>query len=353
MPKTSPLDAAHRALGAKMGAFAGWDMPISYAGTLSEHENVRARAGIFDVSHLGKLLVTGARAAEFLDSQLTNRMTDLLPGRARYTLICDENAGIVDDLIVYVLPDGRHLVVPNAGNRDAVFERLRDAAPADVNVEVLDWTTLAVQGPRAPEIVGARFPFAKELGYMHVGAEGGVVVARSGYTGERGFEVFTAAADGSRVWNELLEGVRAAGGGACGLAARDTLRLEMGYPLHGNDIDRTTTPAEAGLTWAVKLAGREFPGARALRESEPKRRLAGIRMHDKVIPRAHCAVLRFDQQIGETTSGTLSPTLRQGIALAYVRADDAVVGAPVDVEVRGKRGHGEIVDPPFVARSPK
>jgi aminomethyltransferase len=351
--KLSPLDARHRALGAKMGAFAGWDMPISYAGTIAEHESVRDRVGLFDVSHLGKVLVTGDGAAGFLDTQLTNRMANLAHGRARYTLICDEDGGIVDDLIVYAIGPGEMLVVPNASNRDAVYERLAVAAPAGVSIEVLRWTTLAVQGPRAPEIVEALYPFSKGLGYMRVARGDEVVIARSGYTGERGFEVFTSEDDASKAWSDLHEAVTAAGGLPCGLAARDTLRLEMGYPLHGNDIDADTMPSEAGLMWAVALDEREFVGARAIRETPPRKTLVGMRARDRSIPRHGYTVAKDGKTIGSCTSGTFSPTLKVGIALAYVEPGSVDAGDAVDVDVRGKAGSFEIVEPPFVDRSPK
>lgn len=352
MLKRSPLDAAHRALGAKMAPFAGWDMPISYEGTVAEHTNVRERAGMFDVSHLGKLLVSGDGAASFLDEQLSNRIADLAAGRARYTLILDDDAGIIDDLIVYGVVDGELLVVPNAANMDAVAGRLEAAAPKGVEVTRLDWSTIAVQGPAAPAIVSERYPVAKDLGYMQVARDGDVVIARSGYTGERGFEVFTPAATALAAWDELLAGVRAAGGGACGLAARDTLRLEMGYPLHGNDIDTSVTPAEAGLMWAVKTESRSFPGRDALVEPAPTRTLIGLRMLDRIIPRRDHAVLMGEQRVGTCTSGTFSPTLKVGIAMALVDAAAAGEGELL-VDVRGKRGRAQVVDPPFVDRSPR
>ncbi len=353
MLNTSPLDAEHRSLDAKMGAFAGWDMPISYpAGTIAEHNAVRSAAGVFDVSHLGKILVQGPGATAFLDAQLTNRMDNLGVGRARYTLICTEQGGIIDDLIVYALAPEEMLVVPNASNRDTVFDVLRAAAPDGVSVEVLAWTTLALQGPSAPDIIGALYPWAKDLGYMRIARETDIVIARSGYTGERGYEVFTSHTAAIPVWRALLDGVQAAGGMPAGLAARDTLRLEMGYPLHGNDISPTHTPAEAGLMWAVTLESREFPGASALRGEAPARKLVGLRMLDRAIPRAHCAVLKSDAVIGECTSGTFSPTLKIGIALAYVDRSVAI-GDELEVDVRGKRGRATVVDPPFVDRSPK
>ena len=353
MLQRSPIDERHRALGAKMGAFAGWDMPISYAGTVKEHLAVRERVGLFDVSHLGKVLVRGTGAREFLDSQLTNRMADLSPGRARYTLICDEEGGIVDDVIVYAVSDDELLVVPNAANRDEVNARLADGAPNGVTVEVLDWSTLAVQGPSSPAVIAELYPFAKDLKYMRVAREHDVVVSRSGYTGEVGYEVFTSAADSSRAWGRLLDLVRAAGGEPCGLAARDTLRLEMGYPLHGNDIDRQTTPAEAGLMWAVALEGRTFPGRDTVATGSPRKMMIGLQMLDKLIPRKGQTILQGSDGIGACTSGTFSPVLRVGIALGYVRPDLVTEGDEIEVDVRGKRGRARVHHPPFVDRSPK
>ena len=354
MLKRSPLDAQHRSLGAKMGAFAGWDMPISYpAGTVAEHTAVRTRAGVFDVSHLGKLLVSGRGAAEFLDTQLTNKMADLQVGRARYTLICNEDAGILDDLIVYAIGPDEMLVVPNASNRDAVFERLAAAAPLGLLVEILEWSTLAVQGPRSREIVEALYPVSKGLGYMRVAQEDDVVVSRSGYTGEVGYEVFTTAPAAPEAWERLLAGVMDAGGEPAGLAARDTLRLEMGYPLHGNDIDLQTTPAEAGLMWAVSLEGRDFPAARAIATRAPAKTLVGLRMTDKLIPRHGHEVRKEGSSIGIVTSGTFSPTLRIGIALAYIQPGTASEGGEVEIDVRGKVGRAHVVKPPFVSSSPK
>lgn len=349
----SPLDAQHRALGAKMGAFAGWDMPISYAGTVSEHTAVRERVGLFDVSHLGKVLVSGSGAAAFLDTQLSNRMADLAVGRARYSLICNENGGIIDDLIVYSIGEDELLVVPNASNRQAVFEQLARPAPATLDVRIAEWTTLAVQGPRSRDIIETLYPGAKGEGYMHVAREGEVVISRSGYTGEVGYEVFTAAEGAVESWERLLSAVRDAGGEPVGLAARDTLRLEMGYPLHGNDIDQQTMPEEAGLMWAVRLDGRTFPGHDAIAATEPAKTLVGLRMTDKLIPRHGYEVRSEGRSIGTITSGTFSPTLRIGIALAYVEHGSASAGDSVEVDVRGKTGRAEVVKPPFVDRSPK
>lgn len=351
--KRSPLDAAHRALGAKMGAFAGWDMPISYAGTIAEHTAVRTSVGIFDVSHLGKLMVRGDGGAAVLERALSNRMNDLAPGRARYSLILDDNAGIIDDLIVYALAPDELLVVPNAANVDEVERRIAALAPADVAVEHLDWSTIAVQGPRAEEVLRAVLSDLPDLGYMRCARLERADVARSGYTGERGFEVFAPGDRSPELWDALLERVRAAGGEPAGLAARDTLRLEMGYPLHGSDIDTGTTPREAHLDWAVATSKDDFVGKKAYESTPPRKELVGIRMEDRVIPRHGATVLHGGRAVGDVTSGTFSPTLKIGIALAYVKPGSLPEGEKVEVEVRGKRGLGRVAHPPFVGSSPK
>jgi aminomethyltransferase len=351
MPLRSPIDAVHRALGAKMGAFAGWEMPISYpAGTLAEHAAVRERVGLFDVSHLGKIRVRGA-ATELLEHVITNRMADLAPGGARYGLVCAEDGGTIDDLIAYALGSDDVLVVPNASNRDAVAEVLRAHAGDGVTIEVVDATTFAVQGPASRRLVEARFPATKGMPYMGVVTDGAITIARSGYTGEWGYEIFTSEADAVPTWDELRAAVADAGGEVCGLASRDTLRLEMGYPLHGNDLSREITPLEAGLGFAVKIDGRSFPGSEALR-APPRRALVGLRADGRVIPRHGCRVRRDGVDVGEVTSGTLSPTLRAPIALALVNVE-AADASTLDVDVRDKVGSFDVVDPPFVDASPR
>ena len=347
--KRSPLDAEHRALGAHMGAFAGWEMPISYQGTIAEHTAVRMSVGVFDVSHLGKILVTGTGAAATLDATLTNRIADLAPGRARYTLLLDESAGIVDDMIVYALGEDRLLVVPNAANVDEVERRLRARAPGFVHLERTGWAVIAVQGPKSRAVLDAAVKGVPELGYMRVSSAGEIIVARSGYTGEHGYEIYAPEPRAASVWRATL----GAGATPAGLAARDTLRLEMGYPLHGSDIDLDTTPKEAGLEWAVAASKETFVGKEAYETRPARKTLVGLRMEDRVIPRHGCAVLAAGRRVGEVTSGTFSPTLKVGIAMASVEPGSLSEGDTCELEVRGKRGKAHIVVPPFVASSPR
>jgi aminomethyltransferase len=350
MLSQTPIANRHQELGAKMGAFAGWDMPISYpAGTLAEHAAVRSRVGLFDVSHLGKIQITG-EALGLLESTLTNHMADLKPGRARYALLCNPSGGVVDDLIAYAIDESDVLLVPNASNRDRVFEVLQCHSSANVQLALAEWTTFALQGPASKELMETMFPSTKGMPYMSLIQEDGLVIARSGYTGEWGYEVFSTYEDAARVWNQLEAAVKEAQGEVCGLAARDTLRLEMGYPLHGNDLTEDITPLEAGLDFAVKLE-REFPGAGALR-NPPVRKLVGLRAQGRIIPRHGCEVYQGDARVGEVTSGTLSPTLREPIAMALVTTE-AAKSPHLEVDVRGKRGEFEVVDPPFVDRSPR
>jgi aminomethyltransferase len=365
--KRTPLQDEHRALGAKLGGFAGWSMPIEYQGTLSEHRAVREAAGIFDLTHLGKVDVEGQDAGARLQSALTNDVARVDVGGAQYNLVLNERAGIVDDLIAYRVTEERWLVVPNAANVEKILTALGRGEGTDVAVAHRpDLVTIAVQGPRSPEVVESLFPAAATLEYMrcHEASyrEALVVVARSGYTGERGYELFAPEAVARQLWRDLMERGASVGLQPAGLGARDTLRLEMGYPLHGNDISEDRTPLEAGLSWAVALDKvaldkEAFPGREALvrqKEQGVPARLRGLRMDGKLIPRAHYPVHADDEVIGETTSGTFSPTLRVGIALAYLSPPDAhPPGTEVEVDVRGRRGGAEVVSPPFVDASPK
>jgi aminomethyltransferase len=355
----TPLEDEHLALGAKMGEFGGWSMPIEYRGVLTEHRAVREAVGMFDLTHLGKIEVAGEGARDWLQQVLSNDLSTVEVGGAQYNLVLTDEGGIVDDLIAYRLDDDRWLVVPNAANTAAVLAALQQETRPDVVVEHLPQVvTLAVQGPRAPELVG-RFFDVRDLGYMRVRKDSYrdvvTVVARSGYTGERGFEIFVLGAVAGQLWRDLLERGRPLGLEPCGLGARDTLRLEMGYPLHGNDISTERNPLEAGLSWAVEFGKGEFVGREQLLRRKQEgvgERLRGLRMTGRLIPRAHYQVRHGSERVGETTSGTFSPTLRAGIAMAYLRAA-IEPGAMVEVDVRGRWGEAEVVKPPFVDASPK
>jgi aminomethyltransferase len=357
--KRTPLEPEHRELGAKIGAFAGWAMPIEYRGTLAEHRAVREAVGLFDLMHLGKIVVEGPAALQTIQRTVTNDVGKVRVGEAQYNMVLNERGGIVDDVLVYRLGEHRYFVVPNAANTTQVHEvLLEEAGSADVSVVLHDdWCFLAVQGPHSPDVVGSLFGEARDLGYMHCREIGGQVLSRSGYTGEVGFELFPPEDAVHDLWAELLRAGRSYGIEPCGLGARDTLRLEMGYPLHGQDITPERTPLEAGASWAVALDKGDFRGRDALltqKEEGIPARLWGLRMEDRPIPRPHHPVYSAEERIGEVTSGTFSPTLRSGIALAYISPRDRVrAGDVVEVDVRGRRGRARITKPPFVDRSPK
>ncbi len=361
--KRTPLEPEHRELGAKIGMFAGWAMPIEYRGTLAEHQAVRERVGLFDLMHLGKITLDGPGAGDVLQRTVTNDVSRISPGGAQYNNVLNDRGGIVDDVIVYRLGEDRWYTVPNAANTAKVHRILLDrAAGADAEIVLHeDWCFLAVQGPRSPDVVGELFPRARELEYMHCtetefGGER-IILTRSGYTGEVGFELFPPEAVIHDLWAALMRAGEPHGMEPVGLAARDTLRLEVGYPLHGQDISEERTPLEAGLSWAVALDKGEFPGRDALlrqKEEGVPARLWGLEMEGRLIPRAHQAVLAGGEQVGEVTSGTFSPTLKHGIALAYLAPRDRFGASDrVEVDVRGRRGEAVVTKPPFVHASPK
>jgi aminomethyltransferase len=357
----SPLEEEHRALGAKLGPFAGWLMPIEYAGTLTEHRAVREAVGLFDLTHLGEIVVEGSGALDSLQRTFTADLSKVPSGGAQYHMLLNDRGGIVDDLIVYRVAEHRYLVVPNAANESKVLAALQDRA-ADAKVtQREDLILIAPQGPKSPDLVGGVFPDAPNLDYMHcVEAEfrgAPAIVSRSGYTGERGFELWVQPEVAAELWRELLSRGKGLGIEPVGLAARDTLRLEMGYPLHGNDISEDRTPLEAAASWAVSLDKGDFIGRDAIVRQKDEgipARLWGLRMMDRLIPRAHYPVMVEDETVGETTSGTFSPTLRVGIALAYLSPRDRFEpGHEVEIDIRGRRGRAEVVKPPFVPSSPK
>jgi aminomethyltransferase len=359
--KRSPLHERHEQLGAKLAGFGGWAMPLEYpSGVVKEHTAVREAVGIFDVSHLGKAMVTGPGAAALVNATLTNDLGRIGHGQAQYTLCCDESGGIVDDLIAYLHTDDRVLLVPNAANTAEVVRRLAAAAPEGVSVTDHhdDYAVLAVQGPRSDEVLEAvGLPTGHDyMSFVEAqlpgGDEGvGVVVCRTGYTGERGYELIAANDVAVTLWDALMAAGADLGMLPCGLGARDTLRTEMGYPLHGQDISLDITPNQARLGWAVGWDKAEFWGRDALlreKEAGPDRILRGIVATGRGIPRPHMAVsLTHDLMVGEVTSGTFSPTLRKGVGLALLSAQVAP-DAEVGVDVRGRREIFQVTKPPFV-----
>ncbi|MGK5672680.1 glycine cleavage system aminomethyltransferase GcvT [Micromonospora sp. URMC 106] len=367
--RRSPLHERHTAAGAKFAPFGGWEMPLEYAGggVLKEHTAVRSGVGVFDVSHLGKARVTGPGAAEFVNACLSNDLRRIGPGRAQYTLCCDEaTGGVVDDIIAYLHADDHVFLIPNAANTAEVVRRLRTAAPASVTVtdEHEAYAVLAVQGPRSAELLGA-LGLPTEHGYMSFStaildtAAGPVelTVCRTGYTGELGFELVTPAEHAVAVWDALFAAGEPFELRACGLAARDTLRTEMGYPLHGQDLSLEITPVQARSGWAVGWDKAAFWGRDALlaeKAAGPRRTLRGLEAVDRAIPRPGMTVHVGDTPVGAVTSGTFSPTRKQGIALALLdTAAGLADGDLVEVDIRGRRAQMRVTRPPFVTPSVK
>jgi aminomethyltransferase len=351
-----PLHDLQAGLDATFAPFGGWEMPIQYkTGVVAEHTAVREAVGVFDVSHLGKVRVAGPGAAEFLNRCFTNDLNRIAPGKAQYTLCCTPAGGTVDDLIAYLVGPDDVFLMPNAANTAEVARLLTEAAPDGVTIspEHQDHGVLAVQGPRSAELLATLGLLPSELDYMaYQDAEWNgryVRVCRTGYTGEHGYELIPSWADAPALWEALL----AAGGVPCGLGARDTLRTEMGYPLHGHELSPEISPVQAGSTWAVGWKKPEFWGREALlaERENPARRLRCLRAVERGVPRAEMTVLNeAGDRIGVTTSGTFSPTLKTGIALALIDTSAGVEpGAEVVLDVRGRRLRCEVVKAPFVA----
>ena len=360
--RLTPLTDAHRALGGRLIEFGGWLMPVQYGSIIEEHRTVRERVGLFDLSHMGELYVEGPEAGSALAAALVTDPPSLAIGRAHYSMICAPDGGIIDDLIVYRLGEARFLVIANAGNAtivsDALAERLTGFR-AVLDDRSLAMGLLAVQGPLAAEVLapltdvdlpGLRYYAATE------GTVAGIpgLVARTGYTGEDGFEIFVDTAETVALWEVLLEAVRARGGRPIGLGARDTLRLEAGMPLYGNELDLETTPYEAGLGRVVKLTKPgDFVGRAALERAAldgPSRRLVGLVVDGRGIARHGYPVWSGDRRTGVVTSGTQSPTLGIPIAMAYVAPGDAEPGTVVDIEIRDVRVPARVVALPFYRR---
>jgi aminomethyltransferase len=341
----TPLHDRHVALGARMVPFAGWDMPVQYEGVIPEVRAVRTDSGVFDVSHMGEFEVEGPRATELLQATLSNDLGRIGPGEAQYTLLTNERGGILDDLIVYRLEEFRYLLVVNAANREVDFRWLkeREIPGSDIRNVSDDYALLAVQGPRAIERLG--LPEARQFTFAEGEIDGiQCMVNRTGYTGEDGCELLTMSEDGPALWDRVL----ARGATPCGLGARDTLRLEVCYPLHGNDITPDTDAISAGLGWCCAL-DKEFSGANELREIKargPERKLVPFVMEEKAVPRQGMAI----EGGGEVTSGTHSPMLDRGIGLGYVAAAAGAPGTDLFVDVRGRSRRARVVKRPIYKR---
>ncbi len=356
--RTSPIHDRHVALGAKMADFGGWEMPIEYpgGGVVREHSAVRERVGIFDVSHLGKASVTGPGAADHVNACLTNDLGRIRPGQAQYTLCCAESGGVVDDLIAYLNSDDDVFLIPNAANTATVVQMLAEAAPE--GVEVTDrheeFGIIAVQGPKSDEVLQALgLPVDHDyMSFDRAEWEGvPLTVCRTGYTGERGYELVAPAGDSARLWDALVEAMAPYDDLPCGLGSRDTPRTEMGSPLHGNDLSLDITPVMAGSAWAVGWEKDTFWGKDALvaqRVAKESRLLRGLRATGRGIPRAGCVVRdEAGTEVGVLTSGTFSPTLKEGVALGLL--DRSVkIGDQVVIDVRGRELPAEVTKPPFV-----
>lgn len=365
-PHRSPLHDRHVALGATFAPFGGWEMPVQYpTGVVTEHTATREAVGLFDVSHLGKIRVTGPGAAAFVDACLTGDLGRIVPGKAQYTLCCAEDGGVVDDLILYLVGPDEVFAVPNAANSAGVGRLLAEVAPAGITVsdEHAAFAVLAVQGPASRTALA-------EVGLLPVGSSDGegeldymafvdvrwgeteIRLCRTGYTGEHGYELIVPVAAAEVLWDALAAVVAEHGGHPAGLGARDTLRTEAGLPLHGQDLGPAITPLQARCGFAVGWSKEAFWGRDALvaeRAAGPRRRSWGLRATGRGVPRGHMTVVRDGVAVGETTSGTFSPTLRTGIALALLdTAADLAEGDVVTVDVRGRPLECEVVSPPFV-----
>jgi aminomethyltransferase len=347
----SPLKELHERLGARMVPFAGWNMPVMYSSILDEHSAVREKAGIFDISHMGQFVVKGGRAEAWLNRVLANNVAELADGQGQYSFLLNERGGVIDDLIIYRVTAEEFLLVVNASMIDedlAAMEKELEDGVELVN-ESAQWAGMAVQGPEAPEVFGRVFPdevLPPRNGIAKLA--GGGVVCRTGYTGEDGFEFFCPVGDGEWMFETFMAG----GAKPCGLGARDTLRLEMCYPLNGSDLSPERTPLEAGLGFFVDLEKGDFIGREVLAKQKSEgleQRLVAIEYLEKgAPPRAHYSVVSEDGEVlGELGSGVLSPSLGKGIAMAYLPMELAKVGTPVWIDVRGRRFPAQVVKKPF------
>jgi len=360
--KKTPFTDIHIALGAKMHEFAGYNMPIEYSGIIDEHMTVCTGVGVFDVSHMGEIWVKGPRAQAFLQRMMSNDVANLEIGKAQYSAIINDEGGIIDDIIVYHYEPEKYMLVVNASNieKDWKWFTEHNEEAADLENSSDNIAQLAIQGPKALETLQkltkidlTKVPYYSfVIGSIEGSGLDSVIISNTGYTGAGGFEVYFYPQDGIAIWDAIFEAGKEFGIKPIGLGARDTLRLEMGFCLYGNDLDDTTTPIEAGLGWITKLSeGRDFT-ARTILEKQKKegvtRKLCGFQMQEKGIPRhGYDIVNDKDEKIGVVTSGTMSPTAKIGVGLGYVKPEYAALGTPIFIKVRDKNLKAEVVKPPF------
>ncbi len=360
--KRTPLFEVHVAAGARMVPFSGWEMPVQYVGIIEEHRAVRTRAGLFDVSHMGEVDVQGPGAIPFVQSLVTNDVSKLAIGQALYTPMCTPDAGVIDDLLVYRMSDTDLMLVVNAGNTPEDLAWICGHAAPGVRItdRSAEIALLAFQGPRAPAILQTltAVPLAEIKYYWFrpnsMVAGRSVILSRTGYTGEDGFELYARAEDAVHLWAAILDAGSSDGVMPAGLGARDTLRLEAGYLLHGNDMDKTTSPLEVGLSWTVKLQKGEFIGADVLRRQKAegvRRRLVGFTLEGRAIARHGFPIHAGGTADGRVTSGSFGPTVEKSIGLGLVPVEGAEAGRPLAVEIRGRAVPGAVTKLPFYSRS--
>ncbi|MCI0570811.1 MAG: glycine cleavage system aminomethyltransferase GcvT [Myxococcaceae bacterium] len=360
MALRTPLNDAHRRLGARMVDFAGWDMPVQYAGGIAEHETVRTAAGLFDVSHMGEIEFRGPGALEAANGLITQDLARIADGQAAYAGLLTPEGTFVDDVVAYRFSPERILICVNASNREKDFAWMSQHAKGVKPVDRSDeYGQIAVQGPKAAGIVQrlTKTDLSKLATYrFQEGEVAGVpcIISRTGYTGEDGFELYCPAGQAEKLWNALLEAGQSEGLKPCGLGARDTLRTEMKYALYGNDIDEQRTPLEAGLGWIVKLDKADFIGKAALEKQKAegvKRRLVGFELTGAGIPRHGYPILKDGKRVGEVTSGTMGPSVKKAIGIGYVPTELTAEGSTFDVEIRGKPVPARVVKTPFLKKS--
>ncbi len=359
--KKTAFNIIHKNLGAKLVEFAGYEMPIQYSSIIAEHKAVRDSVGIFDVSHMGEIIISGDKSLEFVQHITVNDASKLFPGRVQYSAMCYPDGGIVDDLLVYNLKENQYLLVVNASNIDKDYEWMVENNKLGVSIENQsdDYSLIAVQGPNSTAVVQKILNNNIELEYYHFKDEDiagiNVILSRTGYTGEIGYEIYFKSSQikAEKIWNLISEAGKEFNIQPAGLAARDSLRLEMGYCLYGNDIDKTTNTLEAGLGWITKLKKGDFIGRDALqkiKETGTKRKLSGFISDEKIFPRKDYLVYADGRTIGRVTSGTVSPVLQKPIALGYIEKQYSSPGTEINFLIRGKEVSAKIAALPFIEK---